>query len=156
ILKPIPPTAYDGTPDTRQFVKFMTEAIAYVEDGRLSSERRMQYIAHYLSGRALDFYTRSVSMNPTEWELDQFFSELFNYCFPIDFRRKMRQKLKRCFQNDRSVREYVFELTELYNMIGVDGERDKVVKLWDGLNKDIQAELWRNKLNPETSSWEEV
>ncbi|THU80230.1 hypothetical protein K435DRAFT_874582 [Dendrothele bispora CBS 962.96] len=35
-------------------------------------------------------------------------------------------------------------------------EREKVHKLWAGLNKKIQKGLWRDKLNPEISSYDEV
>ncbi|TFK48034.1 hypothetical protein OE88DRAFT_596016 [Heliocybe sulcata] len=156
LLKPIAPNPYDGTADTRQFLKFMTESIAYVKDGRVRRRRRIPYIAHYLEGKAHDFYTRTVSVNAGHWKIDKFFRELFNYCFPIDYRCKLRQKLRKCYQNDKNVREYVYELTEFYTMLGVDSERDRVTKLWDGLNKDIQSELWRNRLNPEVSTWEEV
>src|SRR6266446_3356163 len=65
-------------------------------------------------------------------------------------------KLKRCFQNDKKVSAYVHELEELYNMIGAVDEREKVIKLWNGLQSSIQQELWRGRLNPETSTWEEV
>ena len=35
LLKPIPPDKYDGTPDTRLFHKFMTQSMAYLEDGNV-------------------------------------------------------------------------------------------------------------------------
>ncbi|KZT29437.1 hypothetical protein NEOLEDRAFT_1050393, partial [Neolentinus lepideus HHB14362 ss-1] len=135
------------------FNKFMTKAITYVEDGHLLKKRRVQYISHYMTGQAHDFYTRSVSLNLGQWKLDKFFAELFNHCFPIDFHRKQHQKLRKCHQGDRTVKEYVFELTKLYNMLGTESECNRVVKLWDGLNQTIQAELWKKCLNPEVSSW---
>ncbi|KIM51985.1 hypothetical protein SCLCIDRAFT_142141, partial [Scleroderma citrinum Foug A] len=57
----------------------------------------------YLTGKAHEFYVREVSGNPYSWRLPEFFRELFNYCFPVDFRIKQRRKLLRCYQNNQKV-----------------------------------------------------
>ena len=41
-------------------------------------------------------------------------------------------------------------------MIGETDERAKVHKLWFGLHKEIQHDLWRDKLNPEISSLQTI
>jgi hypothetical protein len=69
---------------------------------------------------------------------------------------RQREKLNRCYQNDKSVREYIYELSELWNMIGDVAERQKVTRLWTGLKAEIQTELWKKELNPESSSFREV
>jgi len=147
---------YDGSPDSRSFHQFLTEVTAYVKDGQVEPRKRVFILAHYLKGRAREFYTREVSGDPYRWRLKGFFTELFNYCFPINFRMKQREKLNRCYQNDKSVREYIYELSELWNMIGDVGERQKVTRLWTGLNASIQTELWKKELNPESSSFRDV
>ena len=38
-------------------------------------------------------------------------------------------------------------------MIGDILERDQVLKFWNGSRLVIQKGLWRDNLNPETSSW---
>ncbi|KAG6855158.1 hypothetical protein H0H87_007467, partial [Tephrocybe sp. NHM501043] len=95
-------------------------------------------------------------MNVGDWTLWEFFIEMFTYCFPVDFQTKQREKLRRAYQRDKTVTEYCHELEELYNMIGSIPEREKVVKLWNGLRTSIQRSLWRDGLNPELSSWLEV
>ncbi|KAG1897256.1 uncharacterized protein F5891DRAFT_907670, partial [Suillus fuscotomentosus] len=60
------------------------------------------------------------------------------------------------YQNDKTVREYIYELSELWNMIGDVAERQRVTRLWTGLNPSIQTELWKKELNPESSSFREV
>ena len=95
-------------------------------------------------------------MNEEEWTLPQFYTELFNYCFPIDYQMQMRCTLARCHQNEKSVSEYTHELQELFNMIGEVSEQDKVIKFWNGSRPIIQKGLWRDNLNPEISSWEQV
>ncbi|KAG2738296.1 hypothetical protein P692DRAFT_201666445, partial [Suillus brevipes Sb2] len=155
-LKPIPPVNYDGSPDSRAFHQFMTEGTAYVKDGQVERKRRVFILAHYLKGRAREFYVREVSGDPYRWRLREFFMELFNYCFPVNFRMEQRAKLNKCYQNNKTVREYIYELSELWNMIGDVEDRQKVTRLWTGLSSTIQAELWKKELNPESSSFREV
>ena len=69
---------------------------------------------------------------------------------------KQRERLRRAFQHEKSVSDYCYELEELYNMIGTIDEREKVIKLWNGLRSSLQKGLWRDGLNPEVSTWEMV
>lgn len=156
LIKPIAPRDYDGSPDARAYHRFVTEGTAYVQDGNVKPKRMTFMLSYYLKGKAYDFYTQKVSMNYTEWSLQRFFEAMFNYCFPINYRMNQRDKLKRSYQNERTVSEYVHELDELYNMIGLVDERDKVIKLWYGLVPVIQRGLWRDGLNPEVSDWDLV
>lgn len=41
-------------------------------------------------------------------------------------------------------------------MIGVVDDREKVIKLWNGLRSSIQRALWRDGYNPEISEWDDV
>ena len=95
-------------------------------------------------------------MNYHEWSLKDFFEGLFNYCFPLNYRMQQRKKLDKCFQDEKRVPEYVYELEELFNTIGMINDHEKVVKLWDGLNTSIQRALWHDRYNPEISLWDEV
>jgi hypothetical protein len=155
-LKPVPPEKYSGAADTRLFYRFVQEATDYVEAGNVSRQRQVFVISRFLTGKAWDYYTQSVSLDPFGWRLRDFFIELFNFCFPRDFRSEQREKLARCFQNERTVKEYVHNLIELYNMIGEETDRNKVVKLWRGFRKEIKAGLFRADLHPEVSSWDQV
>ncbi|KIK11320.1 hypothetical protein PISMIDRAFT_72047, partial [Pisolithus microcarpus 441] len=65
-----------------------------------------------------------------KWRLSDFFTELFNYCFPIDFRLRQREKLQSCYQNSKTVKEYLYDLNELWNMIGETDEGNKAYKFW--------------------------
>ena len=51
---------------------------------------------------------------------------------------------------------YTHELQDLFNMIGNVPPQDQVLKFWNSARSSIQKELWRNKLNPEISSWKKV
>ena len=156
LIKPIAPKEYDGQADARAYHRFVRESDAYLRDGKVKGRRRVFLLSYYLTGKAYDFYTQRVSSNEEEWTLRQFYDELFNFCFPIDYRMQLRKSLTRCHQNDKSVTEYTHELQELFNMIGDVPERDKVLKFWNGSRPVIQKGLWRDNLNPETSSWDRV
>jgi hypothetical protein len=69
----------------------------------------------------------------------------------------MHNKLEKLTQGyNQSIIEFVYELEELFNLIGAISERDRVLKLWNGLCFELQTALWRDGLHPEVSTWEEV
>lgn len=76
---------YDGSRDVQRFHKFMTEVTEYVRGYELEQKRHAITVSHFL----------------------------FNYCFPIDFRMKMRAKFNRCKQSDRTVRDFAHECFKL-------------------------------------------
>jgi Retrotransposon gag protein len=156
LLKPLAPLEYDGVADARSYHQFVTEGTDYVVSGRVHKRRRVFVLSYYLKGKAYNFYTQKIAMNVYDWDLKQFFKELFNYCFPINYRMKQRERLCKCFQNTKTVSEFIYELEEIINMIGLIDEQEKVIRLWDGLRPIIQKGLWRDGYNPEVSTWEEI
>ena len=155
-IKPIPPKEYDGAADVRSYHRFVRESDAYLRDGKVRSRRKVSLLSHYLTGKAYDFYMQKVAIDEERWTEFQFYEELFNYCFPVDYRMQLRKTLARCHQNDKSVAEYTHELQDLFNMIGNVPKQDQVLKFWNSSRPSIQKELWRNRLNPELSSWTKV
>jgi hypothetical protein len=141
LLKPIPPDKYDGAPDTQLFHKFMTQSMAYLEDGNVPKLRHVYILSNFLTDETYTFYTRD------------FFKALFDHVFPVNFRLKQHKKLDKFYQNSKTVKTYIAELAELFTSIGFSDNRKRVHKLWKGLRHDIHKELWKEKLNPETSSW---
>ena len=97
------------------------------------------------------------SDDPHSWNLHKFFTEMFNYCFPIDYRQQMRMKLEDlCQGTQQTVSEYVHELQELFNMVGAMPPEFKVLKLWYTLRPRIQKTMWKDGLHPDTSTWDEI
>jgi len=132
------------------------ESDAYLRDGKVKEHRSVFLLSYYLTDKAYDFYTQRVAINEEQWTVPQFYEELFNFCFPIDYRMQLRKTLARCHQNDKSVSEYTHELQDLFNMIGNIPKQEQVLKFWNSARPSIQKELWRNKLNLELSSWKKV
>lgn len=156
LIQPRPPNEYNGEADYRTFHRFVKEAQAFVDDGQVRSKRQVSVISYYLKGKAHSFYTQKVAQDEHKWRLDKFFTEMFDYCFPLDFKQRLRAKLKRCYQGNRSVDEFMHELEELHAMIGVASKRERILNLWNGFNKSIQEVLWLQGLNPEISSWNKI
>ena len=104
LIKPIAPREYNGQAEPRAYHRFVRESEAYLRDGRVKGRQQIFLLSYYLSGRAYDFYTQKVALNEEEWTLHQFYGELFNFCFPIDYRMQLRKNLARCHQNDKSVK----------------------------------------------------
>ncbi|KAG6864888.1 hypothetical protein C0993_008454 [Termitomyces sp. T159_Od127] len=113
-------------------------------------------LSEFLMGKAYTFYMRCVSLDPERWSLEKFFVELFNYCFPIDFRNQQREKLNSFYQGQKSVREYVADLDELFTIICTDSIRAHVVKLFNGFPPSLRKALLRAHMNPEYTSWKEM
>ncbi|PSR70620.1 hypothetical protein PHLCEN_2v13501, partial [Hermanssonia centrifuga] len=156
-LKPREPTAYDGRADVQDFHKFMRESIEYVTGYELDAERYISTLSSFMKGKAYRFFSMQVSTkDPGTWGLEKFFRELFDFCFPVDFRLKVRDTLRNKYQGRLTVQEYVSELEELFMMAGVISDKEKVIKLWNGLHSYIQKELWRFELSPTSSLWEDV
>jgi hypothetical protein len=157
-IKPIPPKDYNGAADSRAYHRFVMEGEAYLRDGKVPRARHIRILAYYLEGKAYNFYMQKVaSDDPKNWDLHKFFTELFNYCFPVDYRQRMRIKLEDFHQRqNQPVSEFVFELQELFSMVGAIPAEMKVIKLWYGLNTRMQKALWRDGLHPDSSTWDEV
>jgi hypothetical protein len=157
-IKPIPPKDYDGAADSRAYHRFVMEGEAYLRDGKVARERQIRILAHHLDGKAYSFYMQKVATDdPNNWNLHKFFTELFNFCFPVDYRQRMRLKLEGLYQKqNQTVSEFVFDLQELFSMVGAMPEEMKVVKLWYSLNTRTQRAMWRDGLHPDSSTWDEV
>ncbi|RXW23890.1 hypothetical protein EST38_g1941 [Candolleomyces aberdarensis] len=156
LILPIEPRRYHGQRDLRAFTQFTQQVNAYLSQGRVPAEQQVSIASNFLSGRGYDFYARRVANHPQDWSLKRFFSEMFDFIFPPDFRLRLRDEIARKRQDANSVMEYVYELEELFNVVGDFDEQAKVVKLWTGFRQSIQSGLWLERLNPELSDWESV
>jgi hypothetical protein len=155
-LKPVPPEPYDGNADARVFHKFVMQAINYMDDGQVPRNKQVYRLADFLKGKAYEFYLSQVAYEPDKWTMEELLQEMFDFCFPVDYRSQQRLKLRNCRQGARRIKEFVFELQELSTMIGGVDQRELVTRLWYGCDKKIRAQLYLRNLHPEMSSFIEV
>ena len=132
----------DGVADACSYHCFVTEATEYVTTGKVCQNKQVFVLSYYLESKAYDFFTQKVSMNYQHWTLWEFFEQMFNYYFPVNYRMAQRQKLKKCFQNEKAVSEYIHELEELFNMIGLVDDCEKAIKLWNNTFHSSTDSSW--------------
>jgi hypothetical protein len=128
----------------------------FIKTGWVHKRRQIFMTSRYLTGKAYKLYEQKYAMNPSKHDIRTFFRDLFNHCFPPDFRSTLRERLFQCTQGNRRVRDYVHELIELFTLLGEDNERTQVIHLWDGLRANIREALLTQRYHKETSSWDEV
>jgi hypothetical protein len=138
-LGPIPPQEYDGSPDAQAFYHFVRQGSAYIRAGQVPKDEQIFYLSYRLKAKASDFYEREVAKDESNWTLESFFWGLFEYCFPVDFRSKQRDKLNRCFQNQKSISEHTAEWEQILNMIGLEDNQEKVAKYWRSLAHEAKG-----------------
>ena len=83
----------DGVADACSYHCFVTEATEYVTTGKVCQNKQVFVLSYYLESKAYDFFTQKVPMNYQHWTLWEFFEQMFNYYFPVNYRRAQRQKL---------------------------------------------------------------
>jgi hypothetical protein len=81
LLKPIPPSRYNGEPNANAIQRFARESKTYVKMGRVPEDEHVYFISYDLDGKALDFYNQVVVPDEESWDLKKFFIELFEFCF---------------------------------------------------------------------------
>ena len=75
-IKPIPPKEYDGSVDPRSYHQFIMEGEAYLCDGKVWPRQQVRLLAHYLKGKAYDFFMQKVATDSESWDL-QYSSQNF-------------------------------------------------------------------------------
>ncbi|TFK79803.1 hypothetical protein K466DRAFT_468789, partial [Polyporus arcularius HHB13444] len=146
VLKPVDPEPYNGQPDLTVFHRFISQMRDYLEEYRVRPRRHAVIVSRFLTDRAHEFYVNTISRNPRAYQFKDILVGLFNYCFPINFRQQMREKLRHTKQRGRSVQTYVYELENLFLVLGMDRNEERVDAFWFGLDRYIQSELWKQMM----------
>lgn len=89
-MKSDPPFKYNGEVQISLFKKWYHEVHDWIKDGRMGSRRGIQQSGKYLSGKAYRFYEQDILQNKKKYTLTEYFSALFDYIFPADFRMQQR------------------------------------------------------------------
>lgn len=95
-------------------------------------------------------------MTARRWELDEFLTQLFDHCFPANFRTGQRVRLTKCRQNTRPVRDWTFELRSLADSVGDVPDRQLVLHCWQGSDTYIRKKWAEAGHSPEVSLFDEL
>ncbi|KAF5338280.1 hypothetical protein D9611_014620 [Ephemerocybe angulata] len=152
----VEPKRYNGRPHLDSYIRLRAEYGTYVRRSRLPENEQVEVLSSFLEDKAYDFYLQRASADPERWDLIEFFDALFNHCFPKNFKSKLREELHHNRQGNRDVWAYVHDLTTKLETVGMTDDRERVHRLWTGFEPHIQESLWRDRLSPEQSTWEDI
>ncbi|CUA74881.1 Transposon Ty3-G Gag-Pol polyprotein [Rhizoctonia solani] len=110
------PKTYKGDePDIEEYDQFLFDYDNWVVETGLSSEEAVQNVSRFLGGKAGRWYMAKIAPNlgKTKYKMKDVYKLMYQYCFPPDFKEKIRKKYEGLTQGDRSVQDFFAHL-ELY------------------------------------------
>lgn len=138
--KPVLPSIYNGDAKIDVFQCWLYSVMDYFKAAHVNGKYCIPCLQHFMSGKAAAFFMREVAMTTRRWELDEFSTNLFDYCFPENFHTGQRVRLTECRQNTRPVHDWTFELRSLADSVGDVPDRQLVLYLWQG--SDTYRKKW--------------
>ncbi|KAJ8694286.1 hypothetical protein PTI98_009211 [Pleurotus ostreatus] len=111
----------------------MRKSVNFLEDAQVEPSKQIRMVARYTEGKAHTYYLNVIVDHEEEWSLEAYFRDIFDACFPSNFRESQRRRLYRFRQDTLTVKEYIAELTEIVDLVGDISPREQVVKLFKGL-----------------------
>ena len=146
VLKPLDLEPYKGKVDLPMFHCFIRQMSDYLGGYCVRSHNHPSMLACFLQGHVHEFYVNTILCNPCTYQFKDIFIRLFNYCFPINFHQKMHEKLKNTHQHGPSIQSYSYEMENLFLILGMDWNEERVDMFWFGLDKYIQSKLWKQMM----------
>ncbi|KZT30274.1 hypothetical protein NEOLEDRAFT_1024033, partial [Neolentinus lepideus HHB14362 ss-1] len=113
-------------------------------------------IGRWLWGKAADYFMNSIAENPEKFTRESVYHGLFSYCFPAHFKAELRKRYNKCYQGNRSFREFLRELQKLSKHLPDISNAHLVLKVWENARRDLHVEWARLGYNPETASLTEL
>lgn len=149
-----PPSRWNGRPHLDSFDQWMYEVDTWRDLHGLDEQTTIKLLVNFLSGNASRFFMTHVATRRRDWTLRLIYEGLFDYCFPEDFKRKLRWKLMHATQGSRKVRDFVRELEHLAERFPDVNHQHLVEIFWQGLEPYLQFALLEKGLDPESSGLE--
>ncbi|TDL13358.1 hypothetical protein BD410DRAFT_779255, partial [Rickenella mellea] len=146
-----PPCVWDGKPELEAFDQWKYEVETWRELNGLDDRLMIQIIVNFMSGQARTFFMTHVAPTSSEWSMEKLYDELFTYCFPPDFKRRLREKLMAALQGSSDVRDFVRELQKLAMRFPDVKERQLREYFWNGVRPRIRIELIGEDLDTDTN-----
>ena len=93
-----------------------------------------------------------VARSPEECSLKEFYQDLFEYCFPLNYRCKLRERFAALSQMGHAVRDFKREIERLGAWLSDVTDKDMAIQFWKGIHPYLRVELAGEDLNHENSS----
>ena len=150
------PSVYNGKPDLDMFDRWALEVKTWVRLTRLTEEIAITMLVKYVTGRASTYYMKFVAGKEKEWTVTMVFEGLFGYCFPKDFKSRLRRKLMSAVQGKSEVIDFYKDIEIMADRFPDVNERSKIEIFWWGIHQPIRAEVLKMRVGPERSSFDEI
>jgi len=151
-LKLPEPFVYDGSPDYDRFEQWCYEVDNWMDLSGVDQYYALKYLATYLSGRAATFYMTHVATSVSQYTVEKLYRDLFEYCFPVNFKRKLRDRFFQLTQGTRNVRDFLRELQRLGSRLADVTDKDIAQRFWKGVHSYIRIELAKKGKDSENTS----
>ncbi|KAI0066380.1 hypothetical protein BV25DRAFT_1797254, partial [Artomyces pyxidatus] len=153
-LKVSAPIPWNGRADLDTYDKWVYEVESWRRLTGVDDETALTLMGKFVTNKPSHFYMKYVSKRIADWTVEEFYQAVFNYCFPTDFKNRLRKQLMSAKQGKDDVGDFVQELETLGNRFP-DITNDQMVRIfWDGLQQYLRLYLIEQGLDPEVTPLE--
>lgn len=86
------PSTWDGRADLDVFDKWTYEVDTWAELSGLDDQLLLKVVVNFMSGKASNYFMKHVSTRQRDWTVKLLYESLFNYCFPDDYKERLRDR----------------------------------------------------------------
>ncbi|EJD37049.1 hypothetical protein AURDEDRAFT_173897 [Auricularia subglabra TFB-10046 SS5] len=150
------PRVYDGRADLDLFDQWCFEVDLWKEMNALDIKWVIPLLSSFLADKAARWYMNNVVLSDEEWTLRRVYDEIFDHCFPTDFKMLLRKKFTHATQGNRNVREFARDLKVLARRFPDVGHRQLVQVFWEGVYRYIRIKWHEYGYNVDENTYDEL
>ncbi|KAG8774840.1 hypothetical protein FRC12_001791 [Ceratobasidium sp. 428] len=152
------PESWDGNPDFDEFELLAFNYDNWCADTKQTDEEAVRHFGSVLtpSKKASKWYLTNVATNWHNYTMTRVYQDIFEYCFPADFKETLRKEYDDLEQKDMSVQDHFARLNLLRRRLKGISSRQHVLKAHDCANAEIQCEWALKGIDPEVATFDEL
>ncbi|KZV96366.1 hypothetical protein EXIGLDRAFT_816946 [Exidia glandulosa HHB12029] len=150
------PRVYDGRADLDVFDQWCYEVDTWKRLNGIKTKWIIPLLSSFLSDKASRWYMHNVVLSEENWTMRRFYDELFDHCFPSDFKLLLRKRFARATQGNRDVREYARDLKVMSRRFPDVNERQLIQVLWEGVHKYIRVKWFEYGFNIDENTYDDL
>ncbi|THH29464.1 hypothetical protein EUX98_g4724 [Antrodiella citrinella] len=147
---------WSGKPDLDLYDHWVYEVDTWCELNGLSDKLAIRIVMNFMSGNASKFFMKHVATTRKYWTMKRLYEALFDYCFPVDFKEQLRERLTQSTQGKRRVRDFARDLENLASRFPDVSDHQLVQIFWKGLKTYLKFDLIRRGMSPESTSLDKM
>lgn len=150
------PRVYDGRPDLDLFDQWCYEVDLWKGINHLATRWVIPMLSSFLSDDAARWYMNNVVLSDEPWTLRRLYDELFDHCFPTDFKLQLRKQFSHARQGGRGVRAFSRDLKVMARRFPDVGQRQLIQVLWEGVHRYVRAKWHEYGFNIDENTYDEL